>query len=65
MFVNRGARGLNDEDIRAADVLVDLKGDFGIRESMETGGAHGDAEVSAISLASAGCALPEKIFSCP
>ena len=36
---------LHDEDVRAADVLVDLERDFGVRKPMQPGGAQRDAEM--------------------
>jgi hypothetical protein len=45
VLVDRCAGRLNDEDVRAADVLVDLKRDFRVGKAMQTGDAQGDAEV--------------------
>ncbi len=35
MLVDRRARGLHDEDIRAANVLVDLKRDLGVGKTQQ------------------------------
>jgi hypothetical protein len=45
VLVDRRARRLHDEDVRAADVLVDLERHFRVRKAMQAGDAHGDAEV--------------------
>ena len=45
MLINGRAGGLDDEHIGAADVLVNLKGDFSVGESMQACSTHGDAEV--------------------
>ena len=45
MLVDRRACRLDDEHIRASDVLVDLKRDLGIRKAMKTCGTHGGAEM--------------------
>ena len=44
MLVDGRTGGLDDEDIRAPDVLVDLKRDLAVRETTKTRLPDGDAE---------------------
>ena len=60
------ARRLHDEDVGAADVLVDLERDLRVRETAAAARARpGRRGTPQSPRSSAGCALPEKSFSWP
>ena len=44
MFIDRRAGRLHDEDVGAADVLVDLERDFGVGNPPQPGRPEGDSQ---------------------
>jgi hypothetical protein len=63
VMVRRRAGRLDDVDIRAADVLVDLHEGLAVGEAGDVASPSGTADVRQISSARGRLALPEKIFS--